>query len=265
MAQSKKCKQMHAEQLAAAQEMFELYTKFIIEEFVSKFGKSYETSKYFLEKEKEKRESRKDKNASKESKKIDTWQAHYDYKPECEEFLIDKTKTFIHIGPSVDRKYQSPTFLRNLTSLISEYLSSYIAKKGLDRNECTKYLQGILFNNNRHVQLETERYVSQNNREWGLKQKEKHQQQEAKKQPNKRKRINHTKGKPVEMSEKERAELQEQSLRYRIEEKRKELGMEPRTFSPEEEQVFHHKMEEYSKFKRGQQINIIISINEIKR
>lgn len=158
MAQTEQCKQMHAEQVFAAQEMFKSYKKFIIEEFVSKFGGSYETV----------------------SNLPTDWRTYYEYKPECEEFLIEKTKTFIHVAPSVDRKYKSPTFLRNLTSLISEYLSSYIAKKGWKRNDCTKYLQEILFDKNRHVQIETQRYIAKNNRDWGLLQKKRREERETK-------------------------------------------------------------------------------------
>ena len=158
MAQTEQCKKMHEEQVAAAQEMFKSYKKLIVEEFVAKFGGSYETT----------------------SNLPADWRTHYSYKPECEEFLIKKTKTFIHVAPSVDRKYKSPVFLRNLTSMISEYLSSYIAKKGWKRNDCTKYLQEILFNKNRHVQNETQRYVAKNNLEWGLMQKKKREEKEAK-------------------------------------------------------------------------------------
>ena len=160
MAQSNKVVKMHEEQVAAAQEMFKSYKKFIVEEFVAKFGRSYETA----------------------SNLPADWHTYYSYKPECEEFLIEKTKTFIHVAPSVERKYKSPVFLRNLTSLISEYLSSYIAQKGLKRNDCTKYLQEILFDKNQHVQNETQRYVAKNNRDWGLQQKKKREEKEAKRQ-----------------------------------------------------------------------------------
>ncbi len=161
MAQTKKCKQMHTEQVAAAQEMFESYKKFIVEEFVDKFGGSYETA----------------------SNLPADWRTYYSYKPECEEFLIERTKTFIHVAPSVDRKYKSPTFLRNLTSFISEYLSTYIAKKGWKRNDCTKYLQELLFSKNQHVQKETQRYVAKNNRDWGLQQKQRREQESKRKRP----------------------------------------------------------------------------------
>ncbi len=161
MAQSEKLKQMHAEQVAAAQKMFKAYKTFIAEEFILAFGGSYETT-YNLPQD---------------------WRTYYAYKPECEEFLIDKTKTFIHAYPSTGRIYQSPVFLKNLTSLISEYLSVYVAKKGWDRNTCTKYLKEILFNKNPHVQLETRRYTKENERAFGLQQKKRREQESKRKRP----------------------------------------------------------------------------------
>ncbi len=244
MAQSKKCKEMHAEQVAAAQEMFKSFKTFIIEEFVAKFGGSYERAD----------------NLPKD------WRVFYAYKPECEEFLIERSKTFIHVAPNVDHKYQSPTFLRNLTSLISEYLSLYVAQKGWKRNDCTKYLQEMLFNKNKHVQLETTRYVKENKRAWGLQQKEKREQQEQKNK--KRSRINVANAKPIELTEKQRMILETKSVNHRLKEKKKELGIKEKHvfYTREQEEKYLRQKAAYQARKlaeRQKAMTIEITINGI--
>ena len=241
MAQTKKCKQMHEEQVAAAQEIFKSYKKFIIEEFVNKFGGSYETA----------------------SNLPTDWRTYYAYKPECEEFLIDKSKTFIHVAPSIDRKHQSPTFLRNLTSLISEYLSSYIAKKGWKRNDCTKYLQEILFDKNQHVQKETQRYIAKNNREWGLQQKAKREQAEQRKTKRREASLK-DEATLVHLTPEQEAKIRHKYLKEQIEKKQHLLRVKPKEKTPEEEAKFQTQIEAYKAAcrmemqKRTLQVNISI-------
>ena len=244
MAQTKKCKQMHTEQVAAAQEMFESYKKFIVEEFIAKYGRSYE---------------RPDNLPTR-------WQDYYEYSPMAEEFLIDKTKTFIHVAPDIDRKHQSPVFLKNLIGLICEYLSLYTVKKGWDRNTCTKYLRTILFDKNQHVQLEMQRYVKENERAWGQQQKEKREQTQQKKE--KRKRARGKNAQPVHMSKREKTRLESKSVNRRLDEKRKELGIriEPVVYSDEQEARYNKKKAESHARKlleKKQILTIQIAINGI--
>ena len=238
MAQSEKLKQMHAEQVAAAQKMFKAYKKFIVEEFILAFGGSYETA-YNLPQD---------------------WRIYYAYKPECEEFLIDKTKTFIHAYPSIDRIYQSPVFLKNLTSLIGEYLSLYVAQKGWNRNACTKYLKEILFNKNPHVQLETRRYIKENERAFGLQQKEK--------------RVKHLKHikeidkQPVVLQPEQEEKLRRKFLQREIKQRKKELGIQTKTvvYTEEQEEMFQkQKAESHARklLERKQILTIQISIDGI--
>ena len=241
MAQSKKVTNMHAEQVAEAVQIFEIYKKFIAEEFIARFGGSYE---------------------SPESLPCD-WRDYYEYKPHCEEVLIDITKTFIHAYPSIERKHKSPVFLKNITSLISEYLSKYIAKKGWDRNACTKYLKEILFSKNRHVQLEINRYVKENNRVWGLRQKEKREKEAQDQQ--KRKRFYPGKAQPVETTAKDETK----SVNARIKEKKKQLGISVKpVYSEQQEAKYKEQILECKARKSRERINSItieVSINGIER
>jgi len=163
MAKSKRLIQLHEQQLAKSKVQFELYKEFIVKEFVDAFGSSYQRAEDLK----------------------DIWRKTFSFNPKCKKFLIEKTKLFIYILP-LDSKgeniYQSPVFLKSLIGQISDYLSVYMCKEGLkQRNEYTKELINILYNENKHVNLELGRYVSRNNKEWGLQQKEKRERQAAQK------------------------------------------------------------------------------------
>ena len=242
MAQTKKIINMHAEQVAEAVQIFETYKQFITEQFIARFGNSYDTP---------------------ESLPCD-WRDYYEYVPYCEEKLIDITKTFIHAYPSSERKYQSPAFLRTLTGLISEYLSKYVAKKGCSRNTCTQYLKEILFKNNRHVQLEINRYTKANNRAWGLKQKKK-REEAATQQPKKRKRFYPGKSQPVKTTAKDETK----SVKARIKEKKEQLGINVKpVYSAQQEEQYRAQILECKARKAQERVNSItirVSINGIER
>jgi len=154
MAQSKNAKQLHAKQVALAEEQFETYKDFIIKEFVDKFGGSYQTAEGL--------------------KKI--WRNVFIYTPKCENFLIEKTVIFLGCAlSSKNRDFQSPVFFRTLIGKISEYLAVYIEKKGEPRNACSQRLRDILTKSG-HVQSRTKEYVKQNQKKWASKQKKQEKQ-----------------------------------------------------------------------------------------
>lgn len=236
MAQTKQCKQMHEEQLVAARKMFEAYKKFIVEEFIAKYGRSYE---------------RPDNLPTR-------WQDYYEYSPLAEEFLIEKTKTFIHVAPATDRKHQSPVFLKNLIGLICEHLSLYTMKKGWDRNTCTKYLRTMLFDKNNHVQLEMQRYVKENQRTWGQKQKEKREQVQQQSENNNSKNTQ-----PVHVSKRTKIRQESKSVNRRLDNKRKELGKKQPSYTAEQEARFQkQKAESHARklLERKNMLTIEISV-----
>lgn len=150
MPMSKNLKKKRAAQAAAAREQFELYKQYIVKELVEAFGGSYQNA---------------------ESMK-DVWRTAFVYTPECEKFLIKKTNLFVFLMSGENRTTQGPVFFKNLIGLISEYLSVYISKKGMARNDCTKELNERLFDKNTHIQSTIKNYIKPNQIAWGLKQKE---------------------------------------------------------------------------------------------
>lgn len=139
MAKSERIKKLHATQRIAAQEQFESYKDFIVKEFVDAFGSSYQTA---------------------DSVK-DNWRNDFVFNAKCEKFLLDKTNLFLRLLPC-EHNYQSPNFLRNLTSAISEYLSKYICQKGIKRNDCTRQLIQFFFTDNSYIQSQIKSYHKQN-------------------------------------------------------------------------------------------------------
>ena len=158
MAMTEALKQNRADQVVAAREQFELYKDYIVKEFVDKFGGSYQNA---------------------ESMK-NIWRTAFVYTPKCEKFLIEKTSHFILLMSGQNRKTQGPVFFKNLIGLISEYLAVYISKKGISRNDCTKALIEKLFDRNDYVQSKIKVYTRQNEKAWGLKQKEKRKKTKGK-------------------------------------------------------------------------------------
>ena len=139
MAKSEKLKQTHAAQVIAAEKEFTAYKDFIVKEFVDEFGGSYQTAEGLK----------------------DVWRTVFIYTPKCEKFLIKKTILFICMLSTKNRDFKSPVFFKNLIGKISEYLSSYIAKKGESKHNCAQYLRNI-FTQNSHVKSRIEEYVSYN-------------------------------------------------------------------------------------------------------
>ena len=141
MAMSKRLKQLHAKQVAAAETQFEAYKNFIVQEFIDKFGGSYQTS----------------------SGMMDIWRNAFVFRPECEDFLMEKTKMFLFLLDN-NHDHKSPHFLKSLIGKISEYLSVYICKKGVKRNTCTQQIKQILFDKNRYIQMMLRHYQSESNK-----------------------------------------------------------------------------------------------------
>jgi hypothetical protein len=241
MAQSNKLKQIHEEQVAAARKIFEAYKKFIVEEFIAKYGRSYE---------------RPDNLPTR-------WQDYYEYSPLAEEFLIERTKTFIHVAPDIDRKHQSPAFLKTLIGLVCEYLSLYTTKKGWDRNACTKYLRTMLFDKNQHVQLEMKRYVKENEHAWGQQQKEKRAKHHKQKH---RKHIKEMEKQNVILQPEQEQKLRRKFLQHKINQHKKELGMQTDAvvYTDEQKTHFNELKSEYKKY-RDAHLIVKISINVNKK
>lgn len=163
MAQSQKVVQQHDKQHALAVLEFSNYVNFIVDEIIKEYGKSYQRAEDIK----------------------DNWRQTLEYSPAREDFLINKSKLFLHLFPTSSRDFQSPVFLKGIIGLISEYLSIYSARKGVkNRNICTAEIRDKLYSDNPHVNIEINRYVKRNEREWGLQQKRKRerirQQQEQK-------------------------------------------------------------------------------------
>lgn len=135
MAKSEKLKQKREKQVAAAKATFEEYKDYIVQTFIETFGGSYQTAENMK----------------------DIWRDSFIFRPECERFLLRKTKMFLLL---LDDKHinRSPCFLRTLIGKISEYLSRYICKKGISRNTCTQQLIKVFFNDNALVQKKIKSY-----------------------------------------------------------------------------------------------------------
>ena len=164
MAQSKKVIKKHDEQHDLAASEFSNYVDYIVDEIIKKYGKSYQRAEDIK----------------------DNWRKTLEYFPECEEFLITKSKHFLRLFPITSRDYKSPVFLRSIIGLICEYLSVYSARKGVtNRNICTAEIRNKLYTDNPHVNLEMNRYIRQNERTWGLQQKRKRERIKARNHPKK--------------------------------------------------------------------------------
>jgi len=135
MAKSEKLKQKRAAQVDAAHAQFEEYKDYIVQEFIDAFGGSYQTA----------------------ANMKDVWRDSFIFRPECEKFLLKKTKMFLFF---LDNKHinKSPCFLRTLIGKISEYLSKYICKKGISRNTCTQQLIKLLFTDDSYTQNKIKSY-----------------------------------------------------------------------------------------------------------
>ena len=152
MAQSENMKKLHAAQDAFAVECFEKYKDFIGNKFIKKFGGSYQRYEEIG----------------------NNWRKTFTYAPECEEYLLSRTVTFLGTLPENNGMCRNPRFLKNLISKISEFLSVYVAKKfenpDKERNNCTHVLSEY-FKEHHVFKNIMQNFQRSKEREWGLKQK----------------------------------------------------------------------------------------------
>ncbi len=205
MALSEKLKKMHAQQVAFAEQQFEAYKDWIVNEFVNEFGGSYQTAEGMK----------------------DVWRKTFEYAPECESFLEFKTRIFIRMLPDQENITNTPVFLKNFIRLVADYLSVYVSRKNSDikHNDCANELFDRLYR--AYANRVVKNYNKQKNLEWGLQQKAKREAQEAKQQSltpvheGKRKRI-----RPVRFTFKEEQldKIKEQNVRARIRLKKQEIA-----------------------------------------
>jgi hypothetical protein len=173
MAQQKHRIDLKARQLVAAEDIFNnQYKRFIITEFVNKFGSSYKSvNDYFV--------------IDNQTGKIikDTWRKDFDYSIDRETLLLEQSRVFFGLLPVDNSIYETPGFLKILASKIAEYLSSFIAKKEPNTNNRNKYTEQLikyLYFDHQYVQNKANRITKANQRSWGLKQKAKREKEERK-------------------------------------------------------------------------------------
>nr|MBQ0091070.1 hypothetical protein [Candidatus Enterousia merdequi] len=141
MTQSSNLTKLHEAQVKLANETLVNYRDFITKEFIDEFGSSYQTAAQFK----------------------DIWRKAFKYAPECEAFLINKSKLFVAMLPTDNKLYKNPKFLKILIRKICEYLSTYtcrIAEKPnipanqqiINRSKFANNLFAALFENNTYVQ-----------------------------------------------------------------------------------------------------------------
>lgn len=107
------------------------YIEFINKEVIEHYGKSYMTPENTRNK----------------------WRNEIEPSAQTEEFLISKSKLFLDMMDSRDSKSTNPAFLKSLINEISDYLSKYFMRgKNITRNQTTKQIKEILWDNNRHIQ-----------------------------------------------------------------------------------------------------------------
>lgn len=115
----------------AVYNMFKNYIKFINNEVIKHYGKSYMTPENTGNK----------------------WRAEIEYSIEIEQFLFRKSNLFINTLDSRDAKSSNPQFLKPLIGEISDYLSKYIKRsRTTNRNNVTKEIKKILWEENTHIQ-----------------------------------------------------------------------------------------------------------------
>ncbi len=117
---------------SAVQKLFSQYITYIAQQIIiSEHAKSYMTPT----------ESR------------NKWRVMIDYKPEVEEFLIQKTKVFIRLLDLRDSNSTNPVFLKSFVNLVADYLSGYTAhNKNVTRRSEVKRLTKVLWDENSYIQ-----------------------------------------------------------------------------------------------------------------
>lgn len=232
MAKTEQAKQRNAQALILANQTYPQYREFIAKElFYSKFGPSLKTLQQYNE----------------------SWRDIIDYTKDCEEFLIFKTQTFLRLLPIDNELYAHPRFLRILTRQISNYLARYVARK--DENSDRVTIADELYK-----ELHTENNFIQHKRDVFCAEHCHTQRQPEQQEKRKRARIHSANAKPVHMSKNEERKLGAKSVNARLKEKRKELGIEHRTFTAEEEAQFKRLKAEYKQRKEQNLLTVQISI-----
>ncbi|MCQ2562135.1 MAG: hypothetical protein MJ158_00745 [Alphaproteobacteria bacterium] len=150
-------------------EYFEQYKKFIVQEIVQQYGKSYQMPEEVG----------------------NSWRRTFEYNNEIKDFAILKSKTFLNILPEdKDDLLTCRTFFKLLTRQIADYLSTYAyrEKQDANRNEYSAELFRILFTENKHIAAVLFRR-KKTKREELKSQKRKQRQQNNKNKPNKQNTI----------------------------------------------------------------------------
>lgn len=82
-----------------------------------------------------------------------TWRKIIQYKPEIEQDLILKTRTFIRSLSIFSSNSTNPEFLRSLTNLMADYLSAYTMRKPKcpNRRKAKEALQSLLYDENPYI------------------------------------------------------------------------------------------------------------------
>lgn len=92
----------------AATEQFASYKKYIVEEFIRKFGGSYQMPEQYMK----------------------TWRKEFDWTQEREDFIKEKTNLFICLlSPEKRIIYRNPIFFKTLMYCICNYLAVYTCRK----------------------------------------------------------------------------------------------------------------------------------------
>ena len=204
MAQSERMTLMHNEQKQLAEEVFKnQYKEYIVKELANELTISYITPESLQ----------------------NTWRKELAYYKDLESFLLWRTHIFIvllsNTDKKIDKNLKSPTFLKTFIGLVSDYLSTYTCKKGVNQNDCRQEIRDFLLTNDKYTQIALKRYAAINNEEYASKRKMMHiaQQQERK-----RKRINPAEATPVALTQEEEAKLRAKQLKRQIKEKQELLG-----------------------------------------
>lgn len=83
------------------------------------------------------------------------WRAECNYKPAAVEFLIDKSKAYLHLLSEQSPNATNPQFLEALVKLMADYLSAYTMRGGGTRKHAKEELTKVLFLENSHIKFLT--------------------------------------------------------------------------------------------------------------
>lgn len=153
MTKTKNRNALHKQQHIAATEQFAQYKTFIVEEFVRKFGGSYQMPEQHFS----------------------TWRKTFDWTQEREDFIKERTNFFIRLFPNNPKIYDGPHFFRPLMYFICNYLAVYTCRKEetlrtlapgefIDKTLYQNQLLDELYTNNKFINMRVEKYTSANER-----------------------------------------------------------------------------------------------------